>query len=118
MQMMMQMKIPGYDFPDAFSPAKVNFVRAVAPLLEQVTPSQRHPGKAVELPGERKVLAVEVADLVLDWTAEEDHRRRLMLAQRAEQDLEYSLAIRWFDKAGIIERVGYTAANPDKPTSK
>jgi hypothetical protein len=71
----------------------------------------------IELPTERKVLAVEAADLLLAWTEDEDHRQRLMLAQQAEQMLEAQLALQWFDKAGIMARVGYTPSNPEKPTS-
>ena len=100
--------IPGYS-PEGMG--RFQFLTEVFKLLQTVTAENSHPAVSFDLPGERKVLVIEVATFELPWPADEHARYMSTLAQEVRLSEEVRLAERWFNPDEITKRTGYTVGS-------
>lgn len=83
-------------------------------LLEEATPDHPHPVALVEMPGERKVVVVELADVSLDANDSElFHDKLRALAVEEMQQVE-RLAQKWFSYDAVAARLNYTSEKAEK----
>lgn len=106
------MEVPGYDL--AGDPAaQQTFLMSIAGLSARATPDQPHPSTVVELPAQRKALAVELRALERSWPAAEDPAMQARSLDMARTQLFRDRAIdmallNWFDADTVAKRTQFT----------
>ncbi|MDB5354090.1 MAG: hypothetical protein JWN24_543 [Phycisphaerales bacterium] len=83
-------------------------------LLSQATPGNPHPVAVVEMPGGRKVLVAELADVTLDIPADELAMVKLQQTAQEQSQITEQLAHGWFNYDAVTKRLNYKPEDAEK----
>lgn len=109
------MDLPGYDLTGDMA-AQQTFMMSAMGLLGRATADQPHPSTLVELPAQRKVVAVELRALERSWTAAQDAANQARALDDARiqlfRDRTIDMALlNWFDFDTVAKRTAFTRSD-------
>ena len=105
--------LPNFIASPAATAALVGKARA---LLEEATPSNPHPVALVEMPSDRKVMVVGLADVAMDSSDDRTLFLEKFVAMEREKITKVeALAQTWFKYDTVLSRLGYVSDDTAKP---